>query len=373
MIKTATVVGGGIGGVAAAACLAKLGVAVSLFEKADELREIGAGIFLKTNSLRVFKWLGCLDELIESGTWIFAGELWDRHRRTLAKRVIPPEHVIVVPRAALHATLVKVALREGANLRTSAQVTGISQGGSLTINGSEEPKVDLLIGADGVGSIVRDSLKLCTFIGPTGNGSWRALVPARPEDPTDRVIEFWRGHRRVLVVPAGPGNTYICASCRDDDGPVTKTVFDADAWADHFPEFASLISRVDPLTTTRRQHVEVRVSSWSRQNIAILGDAVHGQPPNLGGGAGCAIANAASLARHLESSCDLPAALHHWEADERTLTEEIQRFSTQYESVVHSWPLMLEPARAVFVSALASFKPTGRHWGRLSAGVHNMT
>lgn len=369
MIKTANVVGGGIGGVAAAACLAKLGISVSLYEKADELREIGAGIFLKTNSLRVFKWLGCLEELVGHGTWILGGELWDRRAKSVATRVMPPEQVIVVPRAALHATLVKVARREGVDLRTSADVTGVTEGGGLVLNGSPEPAADLLVGADGVGSIVRDSLNLCSFISPTGNGSWRALVSAGPKDPQNLVIEFWRGHRRLLVTPAGAGNTYICASCRNDDGAATTDRFDARVWAEHFPEFADVMHRVDPETTTRREHVAVRVNSWSRGPVAILGDAVHGQPPNLGQGAGCTIANAASLAKHIEQASDLFSALTQWEADERILTEEIQSFSTKYDDVVHRWPLILEPARTLVVTALANFRPTGRHWGRLSAGV----
>jgi 2-polyprenyl-6-methoxyphenol hydroxylase-like FAD-dependent oxidoreductase len=176
----------------------------------------------------------------------------------------------------------------------------------------------------------------------------------------------------VLVTQSGEDATYVCASCRDDDAEAASDEFDRKTWGDHFPEFRDLIERIDPALTTRRQHIKVKVRGWGKGVVAILGDAVHGQPPNLGQGAGCAIANAGALADALTQNGDVQGALRHWENNQRKLTEEIQTFSNRYDDVAHAWPLALEPLRTVFVSAMGSFKPTRTEWARLSAGLKHI-
>lgn len=368
MLRNAIVVGGGIGGVAAAACLAQRGVEVTLFERAAQLREIGAGIFLKRNSLNVFEQLGCLDAVARHGSWLSFGELWDSTGRALSQRAIPANEVIVVPRADLHGALLERAGELGVIFKTSAEVVAADAEGCVTLADGSLHRASLVIGADGVGSKVRDHVGLTGYVRPTGNGSWRALVP-RGTERADGVVEFWRGQRRLLVTPAGEDLLYFCASCRDDDAAASDAPFDTALWAREFERYAPWVLQADTASMVRRQHIEVKVKGWSRGNVAILGDAVHGQPPNLGQGAGCAIANAAALADCVTREGDVSTALAVWEGEERGLTEAIQQWSVQYDRVVHGWPTSLERARNVFVSFIANFQPTGRRWRRLSAGA----
>ncbi|PJI44549.1 NAD(P)/FAD-dependent oxidoreductase [Ferrovibrio sp.] len=369
MVRTAIVVGGGIGGAAAAASLAKSGVNVTLYERGKELREIGAGIFLKRNGLAVLGKIGCYDDVVGKGTWILRGELWESNGRAFVDRHLPEKAVIVVKRADLHSSLVKAAVDYGVTVKTDSIVRGATPNGELFLEDGRTDKADLIIGADGVGSAVRDSLGLNDYIKPTGNGSWRVLVPRADSDPTSKVVEFWRGHRRVLITQSGNDATYVCASCRDDDRGAASETFDRKVWGDHFPEFRGLIDRIDPALTSRRQHIKVRVNGWRKGVVAILGDAVHGQPPNLGQGAGCAIANAGALTDILVARGDVQVALREWETEQRKLTEQIQSFSNRYDDVVHAWPLALESLRTAFVSAIGTFTPTKMEWARLSQGV----
>jgi 2-polyprenyl-6-methoxyphenol hydroxylase-like FAD-dependent oxidoreductase len=370
-IRSAIVVGGGLGGVAAAASLAMLDPKVTVYERGQELREIGAGIFIKENGLRVLRRLGCYDEVVSKGTWIFKGELWDSRARKVVDRHLPDKRVIVIKRADLHNALVKAAVSLGVTIVTGRTAIGASPEGELALDGGAD-RADLIVGADGVGSAVRSSLGLDEYIGPTGNGSWRVLVPRDPRDPESKVIEFWRGHRRILVTQSGDDATYVCASCRDDDAKAASQEFDRKVWGDHFPEFRELIERIDPALTTRRQHIKVKVRGWRKGAAAILGDAVHGQPPNLGQGAGCAIANAGALTDALARNGSIQEALRDWESSQRKLTEQIQAFSNYYDDVAHAWPLALEPLRTAFVSAIGSFKPTRMKWAQLSAGLKHV-
>lgn len=369
MLKSAIVVGGGLGGAAVAASLAKIGLKVTLYERSRELREIGAGIFIKTNGLEVLDRLGVYDAAVTLGTWILKGELWDKSARKFVDRLLPDRKVMVIKRADLHGILIGVAVAAGVTVKTDNAVSGATLDGVLTLEDGSKVQAELVVGADGIGSAVRDSLRLNEYVRHTGNGSWRALVPREKNDPTAKVIEFWRGHRRVLVTQSGQDATYLCASCRNDDNEAAPDTFDAKVWSRHFPEFADLIGRVNPELTTFRHHTKVRVKAWRKGVVAILGDAVHGQPPNLGQGAGCAIANAGALAVALRAQPDVETALLVWEREQRALTEQIQSFSNRYDDVVHSWPLYLEGARTAFVSAFGAFKPTRLKWARLSAGV----
>lgn len=372
MVSSAIVVGGGIGGAAAAASLAKAGLKVTLYERGKELREIGAGIFLKKNGLSVLSKIGCYDDVVSKGTWILRGELWENHARAFVDRHLPDKSVIVVKRADLHSSLVKAAVAYGVSVKTDSVIKVATPNGELFLEDGRTDKADLVIGADGVGSAVRDSLGLNDYVKPTGNGSWRVLVPRVESDPASKVIEFWRGHRRILITQSGDDATYVCASCRDDDRGAASDVFDHKVWGDHFPEFRGLINRIDPALTTRRQHVKVKVNGWRKGVVAILGDAVHGQPPNLGQGAGCAIANAGALTDVLGKHGNVQSALTEWEVEQRKLTEQIQSFSNRYDGVVHSWPLSLEMLRTAFVTAIGSFTPTKMEWARLSQGLKHI-
>ncbi|RYG34570.1 MAG: hypothetical protein EON93_07895, partial [Burkholderiales bacterium] len=327
------------------------------------------GIFLKLNSLRVLRDLGIHDTLASQGTWIREAQLWGHNGTPILQRSLPAAAVLTVRREDIHQALVNSARNLGVAIRTATEVSRVDVQGNVQVKGERAEAYDLVVGADGVGSVVRESIGLTRSVQPTGAGSWRALMPQREIDPQDQVIEFWRGHRRILVAPAGPGRTYICASSRDDDVAASSGDFPHAVWTQSFPEFADLISRVANEGTTRRQHLKVAVRGWHRGRVAILGDAVHGQPPNLGQGAGCAIANGAALAACLTETATLEEALLAWERRQRELTEDVQSWSNLYDSIVHSWPSSLELGREALVWGIGKFAPTRARWSRLSAGL----
>lgn len=369
MARTAAVVGGGIGGVAAAACLADKGYAVTVYERAAQLREIGAGIFLKENSLRVLEALGQMEHVRRTGTEIKGAELWGRGGRRMLTRAIQGHRVFVLPRQELHGALISAAEQRGVQFRTDAAVVSVTRQGGLALRDESRERADLIVGADGVGSMVRDSLGLGKSVRLTGAGSWRTLVDCVPADPASKVIEYWNGTRRVLVVPAGAGTTYLCASSRNDDARTSGDTFDPQVWARDFPEFTSLFERAGKTEMVKREHSKCTVTGWTTGVVAILGDAVHGQPPNLGQGAGMAISNAAGLAEAVGGANGIEAGLKAWEARNRAFTEAVQNFSNTYDDVVHAWPKSLQGLRGGFVRFIGKFPPTRRRWAALGQGL----
>lgn len=370
MSREAHVVGGGIGGLAVAGSLAARGWRVVVHERAKELREVGAGIYLKENALRPLDALGVTSELVGKGTRLTGSEIHDRRGRRLLKRTVDNERVYTVKRIDLHEALADAARKHGAQIELNSNIEFVGPDGTIEIAG-KRVRTDLIVGADGIGSTVRDRLGLTRKAVQLPNGSTRILVPRLESDRADRSIEYWRKDKRVMVVPCG-GSTYLCASSRESDARAVALPFDVDYWTSCFPELGELFARVDPLDAIHHAHGYARVHGWSSGVGAIIGDAVHGQPPNLGQGAGLAIANGYALAEQLDRA-SIPDALRLWEKVERPLTEAVQNWSYRWDGVVHGWPTFGEPARSAVVWTIGHFPLTRANWGRLYRGEHAAT
>jgi 2-polyprenyl-6-methoxyphenol hydroxylase-like FAD-dependent oxidoreductase len=369
MKRSVHVVGGGIGGLATAGCFAQRGWNVVVHERSSELREVGAGIFLKENSIRVLEELQCLDAVVQQGTRLTTSEIKDRNGRKILSRNVGSERVWTVLRADLHRELATAAMSFGADVKLNSQIKDISPDGRLTTQDGTSYQADLIVGADGLGSVVRSQAGLERKAVRMANGSTRILLPRTPEDPTSGSVEYWRGHKRVVVVPVGKDTLYFCASSREDDARGVAIPFDIAYWSECFPELSSLFARVTPGIGIHHTHGMARVSGWHRGRIAILGDAVHGQPPNLGQGAGMAISNGHALAVCVERHSTVEAGLAEWESNYRKITEQIQEWSIGWDHFVHKWPLPLEGLRSSVIWSLTHYPATRRHWGRLYRGL----
>jgi 2-polyprenyl-6-methoxyphenol hydroxylase-like FAD-dependent oxidoreductase len=125
----------------------------------------------------------------------------------------------------------------------------------------------------------------------------------------------------------------------DKDAAAKATPIDLRLWSAAFPHLADLVGRIGDGRYDRFELVKLK--RWSSGHAAILGDAAHALPPNLGQGGGCAMMNALALAVHLEHAGDVPSGLAAWEAAERPLTEHTQRMSVFF-GLATTWPAPLQ-------------------------------
>jgi len=368
--RKAHVVGGGIAGMAVAACLARRKWEVTLHERSSELREIGAGIFLKENSLRVLEELDCYDSVMRRCHRIKHTFINDRPGHYLRRFSYGPERVVTILRADIHRELADAATEWGAKILLGSQVTRVSPTGMVATSSREE-RADLVIGADGIRSTVRQQSGLETSARAMGSGSTRVIIPRKESDTIDTSGEYWRGHKRVLMAPVSKDIIYLCASSREDDQRGAALPFDVAYWSGAFPELSDYFSRITPGIGVHHVHEYIKVSGWHRGRIVLIGDAAHGQPPNLGQGAGMAISNGQALARELDRTPDVEMALKNWEREFKKFTLQVQNWSIGWEYCMHRWPLAFEGLRAHAVVALANFPPTSRHWKRVYRGVQS--
>ena len=357
--RRAEIAGAGLAGLAAATALAQQGWRVRVHEKGRDLREIGAGIYLWQNVLDALRELDVYDKIAATGVRSEKPRLLQDHKGrevNIRREGGGDPELIVILRTELHRILAEQAMASGVEIVTSSQVLGADPDGRLEFADGHGPKADLVIGADGVFSRVRDSLRLTERIINLRDGCGRHLIPRQPGDGLEkRRIEMWNGGRRIGMAAASEEHHYVFLCCPESDtqGRMQQP-FNLEAWADSHPMYEDYLRRLPRHPEEYwRPFFNVHCSSWSRGRVCIVGDAAHGMAPNLGQGACVAITNATVLARAVAETDDIPAALARWEAAERPYVDQTQKMSYLYGYVGTRWPRKLLDLRTHILPILS--------------------
>lgn len=373
--RTAEVVGAGIGGLTAATALAQRGWKVRLHERDNEIRAIGAGIYVWGNGLATLDALGLYDAAVVGAHVGPSLESRDHHGRTVEYIPIngPGEpRVKTIMRDRLIATLVDGAVRAGVEILTGSEIVAVDPSGTVTDAAGTTTRADVVVAADGVNSKLRDSLGLVEERVRMRQGAIRLTVPrsadfVAPEDDS-RYLEYFSGRRRVLYTPSSADTLYVALVADTDDVAATRVPVDVDTWARSFPRLETLIRSLADLPARWDTFEFIKLKSWSVGSVAVLGDAAHAQPPYLGQGGGCAMMNALGLADSLAlTSGSVPDALRAWESCERPTIEHTQRWSYGLR-LLNNIP---DAARSPFLSATGRIHRLGR--SRLRAALRTPT
>jgi 2-polyprenyl-6-methoxyphenol hydroxylase-like FAD-dependent oxidoreductase len=351
-VPHAEIAGAGFAGLTAAAALARRGWTVRVHERGDEVRAFGAGIWIWENGVRVLAAVGAADDAFRH--CVPAGEFlnWDPRGRHVHCATFPTApapgraRLFCVTRQRLLMALLGAATRAGAEVLTRSLVVRARPEGEVETADGRRFRADLVVGADGVNSRVRDSLGLLARRTRHIDGAIRVLVPHLPDHadswPDRTLREWWSGRRRVLYTPCDREVFYLCFTAPVADREGAQVPMHKASWTRAFPHLASLVARVGP--DTRYDVFETtRLHRWSAGRVAVVGDAAHSMVPGLGQGCGTALVNALSLAETVHAAPDQGAALAAWEAARRPLTEHTQRWSAL------AWPKSRWPLWAVRV------------------------
>jgi 2-polyprenyl-6-methoxyphenol hydroxylase-like FAD-dependent oxidoreductase len=349
--RHAEIAGAGLGGLATSIALAQRGWTVRVHERSDTLRMFGAGIWLWENGLRALAALGVEEQATRQARRIETLVAKDQHGRQLMHRTFgEKDRMVLPPRADLYDALIARADALDVEIRTNSQAVAARPEGELELDGGKTLQADLVVAADGVFSRVRESLLLTRRVDYLDEGYTRLLIPRRDEDPPTEITEYWSGSRRLLYDPCTDDLNYVCLCCNVDDERGRQVPVDKNSWLESFPDLAGIIERIDEVGRWDRA-MRVTCRDWSRGYVAVVGDAAHGQPPNLGQGANLTFQNALSLAYYLDESDVIPAALTNWELKERPLTDHVQKWTDLYGRVASAWPDRWARRRSQFLEA----------------------
>jgi salicylate hydroxylase len=352
---TVAVVGGGIGGLSAALSLHQAGFDVHVYEQAEEIREVGAGIQISPNASRILYGLGLEDELERMGVRPLA---WHQRRwddgRTLTRSPLGDAVVEAfgfpyyqTHRADLQAALAR-ALPEG-RVHTGYRLIDLTDGEDgveARFENGASTQVDVLVGADGIHSVVRS-----TLFGPaspsfTGCVAYRGLIPSeRLADLNLEVTaQMWLGpgghfvhyyvqsKRLVNFVAIVEQDTWTRESWTDR-GEVSDALA---AFAGWHPQVHAILSAVDH-TFIWALFDRAPLDRWSGARATLLGDACHPMLPFMAQGAGQAIEDGAALTALLVQAGrpKLTEALRHYEQLRLPRTARIQGMARTNKTRFH--------------------------------------
>jgi 2-polyprenyl-6-methoxyphenol hydroxylase-like FAD-dependent oxidoreductase len=351
--RTAEIAGAGLAGLCVAARLAQLGWKVRLHERNADLRMFGAGIWLWGNGLKSLAIIGAYEAAIKRAKVMKEWRICDAHGRILMSRpTTESDRLLLPPRADLYQALIDRVRALGVDIVTSSVAVSARPEGVLVMESGEELKADLVIAADGAYSRIREAVLATRWMDFGVEAGIRMMIDHQPGDPEDYCTEYWNGAWRMLYNPCTDGEDYIFLGAPIEDRRARRLPIDRELWAEKFPGAADLIGRFAEAGRWDRV-VNVRCRHWSEGHVAILGDAAHAMPPNLGQAANMAFTNAMILAAEVTGADDIPSALVDWEKRARPLTDHVQWWSYLYGLLVAQWPSGLTALRSDIVRFLA--------------------
>lgn len=322
--RSATIVGAGVAGLTAALALAGKGTRVTVLERVPVIRELGAGLQLSPNAMRVIDALGLGEGVRRISVRNEAVRLRDDQGRDVAKLDLrghrPDADFRFIHRASLIEYLADAARRAGVSIQLGQDV-------------KHPPEGDLVVGADGLHSNIRAFLNGREVPFFTHQTAWRAVIP-QPETALAEVQVYMGAHRHLVSYPLPGGLRNIVAVQERYD-------WQEEGWShqddpDHlraaFADFAAPVRNW--LAAVERTHIwglfrhEV-AHVWQDGRLVLIGDAAHPTLPFIAQGAAMAIEDAWILAACLDADPDQAAALAGFEQLRRPRVTRIVGASNQ--------------------------------------------
>lgn len=335
------VVGGGIGGAAAAAALVQRGMEVRLYEQAPVLGEVGAGVAIQPNGVRVLQRLGLGDELLRFGArWL--DPQFRRSDGTFAAAMWPPEMASGIEfygmhRADLLAMFVGRLPREIINTghRCVAFEQTDHEATVIFANGARAA-ADVVIGADGIHSALQRYVTVPSVPLYSGSVAYRGVIAAKNVSWPNGAMRNWLGAgKHFLIFPVRANELVNYVGFVRSDEPLKESwsaTGDPAALAREFAGWDPLVeAAIAQMKTTFRWGLFDRepLPTWTRGRLTLLGDAAHPMLPHAGQGANQAIEDAVVLATVLRRADRASAAraLLLYERLRRERTAGVQRMS----------------------------------------------
>jgi 2-polyprenyl-6-methoxyphenol hydroxylase-like FAD-dependent oxidoreductase len=359
------IVGGGIGGLATAIALRQRGCDVAVFEQAEELREIGAGLSVWPNATLVLSQFGLLPEVLNHSEVLERLQLRDvkgellSDIKTVADFKTP---AVCIHRADLLSILAEQIPKRCVHLGERFEDFEM-RGGKVIVGFSSGLKVEghALIGADGLNSTAR-----VRILGPSkpiyrGYWAWRGIAHfPLPEQYSHTAIETWGSGQRFGIEPMGSGRVFWYATANAPKGKLG----DQPGWKgelrEKFKQWYSPIPEVIEATEQeailKHEIVDRRpVRPWGVGRVTLLGDAAHPTTPNLGQGACMAIEDALVLGQCLTQKGEMEARLRKYESLRFRRTEYITRESRRAGRIGQMENALAVTLRSVWLKTLPNF------------------
>lgn len=329
-----SIIGAGIGGLTTAIALKQKGFQVEIFEASKEFKKVGSGINLAINAMQVYKRLGLYQEISSRANYTKSLLITDQKLNTITEvNLVKSENkhdvkAFAIHRATLHTVLVNSL--NGIKIHLDKRLKSLNQINNevnFDFEDGTSYKTNVIIGADGIHSIVRKSIFNKSVLRIAKQVCWRGIVKIKiPKKYNNELNELWGKGKRFGFVHINKNEVYWYALTNYKTD--YKTEFFNKKLENIFSNFNPLVKRIIAKTETKNiifnEILDLKpISSWHHKNVCLIGDAAHATTPNLGQGACQAIESAYVLGECLSSEKNIQIAFQKLETIRKKNAEKI--------------------------------------------------
>lgn len=324
----ALIIGGGIGGLTTAIALKQRGISFEVYEAAEEIKAIGAGIWLGPNAMNMYEKLGIAERIKACSICLKKAYIKDYKGNIL--QTIDNQALLDkygnTSQAIHRSTLQNILAEEIDNaIRLNKRCVSVEQnkdGVKACFSDGTTAWGDILIGADGIRSVIREQYVTSVFYRYSGQTCWRATINMRlPENEVNEAAEVWgySSGLRASYSQVGENQVYFWytkampAGNQLSNGEALSTIKkDLKLFAGNMN---AVVDNIDSATLIKSDLYDFRpIDKWFNGRIVLIGDAAHATTPNLGQGASQAIEDAYVLAGCLHSKDSIDLAFESYQS-----------------------------------------------------------
>jgi len=340
MTEIVNIIGAGIGGLTMALTLKQKGLNVNIYESSTEIKPVGAGIILANNAMQVFKKLGLQAKIEKAGNRISFMKITDELLKPLSViNLLEYEQKYDVSNVAIHrGELQKILANEIGfeNINFSKRLSQITKTELFKLNFEDNTTLEskIIIGADGIKSVVRNQLFLENTIRNANQNCWRGICEINLSENYDKELnEAWGKGRRFGFVKISAKKVYWYAL-------TNKNILKESSLLEVFSDFHSDILKI--ISATQKEQIITSeifdlkpIEKWQSENVCLIGDAAHATTPNLGQGACQAVEDAYAIGQLLDKGISIENTFRQYETIRKKKAHNIVNISWAIGKLAH--------------------------------------
>lgn len=344
------IIGGGIAGLSTALALAKRGMPSIVYEQSEEINEVGAGIWLQPNAIKILDWLGLKNEIKKQGNELSKMEITNSQLvpfKKLKSEVVQDSdgnRTVAIHRARLQKILYNEVLKSSEIQLNKKYLSHSKTGNEIVIefeNG--KAKVDVLLGADGINSKVRKAVTPKYSIRNSGQVCWRGVAKmVLPEELLKLGQEAWGNQIRFGFSQINESEVYWFAVANSEHLKKADKLGTKEYITNLFQKFSSVVTELISKTNDEDIHQAIlsdlaKITSWHNDSVCLIGDAAHATTPNMGQGACQGIEDAYYLSHSLAKNFEkTEKAFEEFQSERRKKVDYVVNTSWQIGQMAHN-------------------------------------
>lgn len=342
MTETVNIIGAGIGGLTTALTLKQKGLNVKIYESSAEIKPVGAGIIIANNAMQVFQKLGLQDKIEKVGNKISFMKITDTQLNDISVVDLSEYekkygvHNIAIHRGELQKILADEIGFENINLSKRLSKIEKEELFKLTFEDNTTFECKLVIGADGIKSVVRNQLFEESTLRNANQKCWRGICEIDlPKNYHNELNEAWGKGKRFGFVKISDKKVYWYALTNANKFS-KKTTSLLEVFKEFHTDILKIISATNKEQIILNDIIDLKpIDKWQAENVCLIGDAAHATTPNLGQGACQAIEDAYVLGKLLDEGLAIESTFKQYENLRRKKAHTIVNISWTVGKMAH--------------------------------------